>query len=94
MTDNFDRLMANNTTTKDLISSLMDYHERLHECLIPCLKDYYSHNDLYNLMVTVENQDEIISALHECLEYINNSNHEALQQLFNQSLKDGDKSCN
>ena len=58
------------------------------------LERRYSHSDLYNLMVTVENQDEIISALHECLEYINNSNHEALQQLFNQSLKDGDKLCN
>lgn len=94
MTDNFDKLMANNTTMKGLISSLMDYHERLHECMVPCSKDDYSQCDLYNLIATVKNQDEIISALHECLEHINDSNHEALQQLFNQSLKDGDKSCN
>ena len=37
-----------------LISSLIDYHERLNNYLTPCLKDDYTHNNLISLVLTVK----------------------------------------
>lgn len=74
-----------------LISSLIDYRERLNDYLTPCLKDDYTRNDLINLVLTVNYQQDIISALHDCLERINDNDLEALQQLATIEFKGGDK---
>ena len=91
MTKNIDKLIADHETMNGLISSLIDYHERLHDYLTPCLKDDYTRNDLINLVLTVNYQQDIISALHDCLERINDNDLEALQQLATIELKGGDK---
>lgn len=93
MTKNIDKLIADHKTMSGLISSLIDYHERLHDYLVPCLKDDYTHNDLISLVLAVNYQQDIISALHECLER-NDNDLEALQQLATLELKGGDTECN
>lgn len=94
MTKSIDRLIADHKTMSGLISSLIDYHERLNDFLAPCLKDNYTHNDLISLVLTVKYQQDIISALHECLERLNDNDLEALQQLATLELKGGDTECN
>ncbi|MCC4499954.1 hypothetical protein [Limosilactobacillus reuteri] len=94
MTKNIDKLIADHQTMRGLISSLIDYHERLNDYLAPCLKDDYTHNDLTSLVLTVNYQQDIISALHECLERLNDNDLEALQQLATLELKGGDTECN
>ena len=94
MTKNIDELIAGHETMNGLISSLIDYHKRLNDCLAPCLKDDYTHNDLIGLVLTVNYQQDIISALHECLEQLNDNDLEALQQLATLELKGGDTECN
>lgn len=47
-------LIANHKTMNGLISSLIDYHERLNNYLTPCLKDDYTHNNLISLVLTVK----------------------------------------
>ena len=91
MTEKIDELIADHETMNGLISSLIDYHERLNDYLTPCLKDDYTRNDLINLVLTVNYQQDIISALHDCLERINDNDLEALQQLATIELKGGDK---
>lgn len=56
MTKNIDKLIADHETMSGLISSLIDYQERLHDYLTPCLKDDYTHNDLISLVLTVNYQ--------------------------------------
>ncbi|MEE1988695.1 hypothetical protein V0Q12_03775 [Limosilactobacillus reuteri] len=94
MTKNIDKLIADHETMSGLISSLIDYHERLNDYLTPCLKDDYNHNDLISLVLTVNYQQDIISSLHDCLERINDNDLEALQQLATIEFKGGDKQCN
>lgn len=94
MTKSIDKLIADHKTMNGLISSLIDYHERLNDFLAPCLKDNYTHNDLISLVLTVKYQQDIISALHECLERLNDNDLEALQQLAILELKGGDTECN
>lgn len=94
MTKSIDKLIADHKTMNGLISSLIDYHERLNDFLAPCLKDNYTHNDLISLVLTVKYQQDIISALHECLERLNDNDLEALQQLATLELKGGDTECN
>ena len=94
MTKNIDELIADHETMSGLISSLIDYHERLNDFLAPCLKDDSTHNDLIGLVLTVNYQQDIISALHKCLERLNNNDLEALQQLATLELKGGEKECN
>ena len=94
MTKSIDKLIADHKTVNGLISSLIDYHERLNDFLAPCLKDDYTHNDLISLVLTVKYQQDIISALHECLERLNDNDLEALQQLATLELKGGDTECN
>ena len=94
MTKNIDKLIADHKTMNGLISSLIDYHERLNDYLAPCLKDDSTHNDLIGLVLTVNYQQDIISALHKCLERLNNNDLEALQQLATLELKGGDTECN
>ena len=94
MTEKIDELIADHETMSGLISSLIDYHERLNDYLAPCLKDDYTHNDLTSLVLTVNYQQDIISALHECLERLNDNDLEVLQRLSTLELKDGDSSCN
>lgn len=94
MTKNIDKLIADHKTMNGLISSLIDYHERLNDFLAPCLKNDYTHNDLISLVLTVKYQQDIISALHECLERLNDNDLEALQQLATLELKGGDTECN
>ena len=94
MTKNIDKLIADHETMSGLISSLIDYYERLNDYLAPCLKDDYTHNDLTSLVLTVNYQQDIISALHDCLERINDNDLEALQQLATIEFKGGDKQCN
>lgn len=94
MTKNIDKLIADHKTMNGLISSLIDYHERLNDFLAPCLKDEYTHNDLISLVLTVKYQQDIISALHECLERLNDNDLEVLQQLATLELKGGDTECN
>lgn len=94
MNKNIDKLIADHKTMNGLISSLIDYHERLNDFLAPCLKDDYTHNDLISLVLTVKYQQDIISALHECLERLNDNDLEALQQLATLELKGGDTECN
>lgn len=94
MTKNIDKLIADHKTMNVLISSLIDYHERLNDYLAPCLKDDSTHNDLISLVLTVKYQQDIISALHECLERLNDNDLEALQQLATLELKGGDTECN
>lgn len=89
-----DKLIADHQTMRGLISSLIDYQERLHDYLVPCLKDDYTHNDLISLVLAVNYQQDIISALHECLEQLNDNDLEALQQLATLELKGGDTECN
>ena len=91
MTEKIDKLIADHETMSGLISSLIDYHERLNDYLAPCLKDDYTHNDLTSLVLTVNYQQDIISALHDCLERINDNDLEALQQLATIEFKGGDK---
>lgn len=91
MTKSIDKLIADHKTMNGLISSLIDYHERLNDYLAPCLKDDYTHNDLTSLVLTVKYQQDIISALHECLERLNDNDLEALQQLATLELKGGEK---
>lgn len=91
MTEKIDELIADHETMNGLISSLIDYHERLNDYLTPCLKDDYTRNDLINLVLTVNYQQDIISALHDCLERINDNDLEALQQLATIEFKGGDK---
>ena len=87
MTKSIDKLIADHETMSGLISSLIDYHEMLNDYLAPCLKDDYTHNDLISLVLTVNYQKGIISALHECLERLNDNDLEALQQLATIELK-------
>ncbi|MFR0536107.1 hypothetical protein [Limosilactobacillus reuteri] len=94
MTEKIDELIADHKTMNGLISSLIDYHERLHDYLTPCLKDDYTHSDLISLVLTVNYQQDIISALHECLERLNDNDLEALQQLATLEIKGGDTECN
>lgn len=94
MTKSIDKLIADHKTMSGLISSLIDYHERLNDYLAPCLKDDYTHNDLISLVLTVKYQQDIISALHECLERLNDNDLEVLQRLAILELKGGDSSCN
>lgn len=94
MNKNIDKLIAGHKTMNGLISSLIDYHERLNDFLAPCLKDNYTHNDLISLVLTVKYQQDIISALHECLERLNDNDLEVLQQLATLELKGGDTECN
>lgn len=94
MTKSIDKMIADHETMSGLISSLIDYQERLHDYLIPCLKDDSTHNDLISLVLTVNYQQDILSALHECLERLNDNNLEALQQLATLELKGGDTECN
>lgn len=94
MTKSIDKLIADHKTMNGLISSLIDYHESLNDYLAPCLKDDYTHNDLISLVLTVKYQQDIISALHECLERLNDNDLEALQQLATLELKGGDTECN
>ena len=94
MTEKIDELIAEHETMNGLISSLIDYHERLHDYLTPCLKDDYTHSDLISLVLTVNYQQDIISALHECLERLNDNDLEALQQLATLEIKGGDTECN
>lgn len=94
MTEKIDELIADHETMSGLISSLIDYHERLNDYLAPCLKDDYTHNDLTSLVLTVNYQQDIISALHECLERLNDNDLKALQQLATLELKGGDTECN
>lgn len=91
MTKNIEKLIADHETMSGLISSLIDYHERLNDFLAPCLKDDYTHNDLICLVLTVNYQQDIISALHECLERINDNDLETLQQLASVETKGGEK---
>lgn len=91
MTKNIDELIADHETMSGLISSLIDYHERLNDFLAPCLKDDSTHNDLISLVLTVKYQQDIISALHECLERINDNDLETLQQLASVETKGGEK---
>lgn len=91
MNTNIDKLIADHQTMRGLISSLVDYQERLHDYLVPCLKDDYTHNDLVNLVLTVKYQQDIISALHECLERLNDTDLAALQQLATIEAKGGEK---
>lgn len=91
MNKNIDELIADRKTMSGLISSLIDYHERLNDYLIPCLKDDYTHNDLISLALTVKYQQDIISALHECLERINDNDLETLQRLATIEIKGGEK---
>ena len=83
MTKNIDELIADHETMSGLISSLIDYHERLHDYLTPCLKDDYTHNDLISLVLTVNYQQGIISALHECLERLNDNDLESITTISN-----------
>lgn len=94
MTKSIDKLIADHKTMNGLISSLIDYHERLNDYLAPCLKDDYTHNDLTSLVLTVKYQQDIISALHECLERLNDNDLEVLQRLATLELKGGDTECN
>ncbi len=94
MTKSIDKLIADHKTMNGLISSLIDYHERLNDYLAPCLKDDYTHNNLISLVLAVNYQQDIISALHECLEQLNDNDLEALQQLATLELKGGDTECN
>ncbi|GGI63655.1 hypothetical protein [Limosilactobacillus caviae] len=94
MTKSIDKLIADHKTMNGLISSLIDYHERLNDYLAPCLKDDYTHNDLISLVLTVKYQQDIISALHECLECLNDNDLEVLQRLATLELKCGDTECN
>ena len=94
MTKIKNNMRADQKTMNGLISSLIDYHERLNDYLAPCLKDDYTHNDLISLVLTVKYQQDIISALHECLERLNDNDLEALQQLATLELKGGDTECN
>ena len=94
MTEKIDELIADHETMNGLISSLIDYHEMLHDYLTPCLKDDYTHSDLISLVLTVNYQQDIISALHECLERLNDNDLEALQQLATLEIKGGDTECN
>ncbi|AXX74946.1 hypothetical protein [Limosilactobacillus reuteri] len=94
MTKSIDKLIADHKTMNGLISSLIDYHERLNDFLAPCLKDDYTHNDLISLVLTVKYQQDIISALHECLESLNDNDLEVLQRLATLELKGGDTECN
>ena len=94
MTKNIDKLIADHETMNGLISSLIDYQERLNDYLAPCLKDDYTRNDLISLVLTVNYQKDIISSLHECLERLNDNDLEALQQLATIELKGGDAECN
>ncbi|MGK4238375.1 hypothetical protein [Limosilactobacillus reuteri] len=94
MTKSIDKLIADHKTMNGLISSLIDYHERLNDYLAPCLKDDYTHNDLISLVLTVKYQKDIISSLHECLERLNDNDLEALQRLATLELKGGDTECN
>lgn len=94
MTKSIDKLIADHKTMSGLISSLIDYHERLNDFLAPCLKDDSTHNDLISLVLTVKYQQDIISALHECLERLNDNDLEILQRLAILELKGGDSSCN
>ncbi len=94
MTKSIDKLIADHKTMNGLISSLIDYHERLNDYLAPCLKDDYTHNDLISLVLTVKYQQDIISALHECLECLNDNDLEVLQRLATLELKGGDTECN
>lgn len=94
MAKNMDKLIADHQTMRGLISSLIDYQERLHDYLVPRLKDDYTHNDLISLVLAVNYQQDIISALHECLEQLNDNDLEALQQLATLELKGGDTECN
>ena len=94
MTEKIDELIADHETMNGLISSLIDYHERLHDYLTPCLKDDYTHSDLISLVLTVNYQQDIINALHECLERLNDNDLEALQQLATLEIKGGDTECN
>lgn len=94
MTKSIDKLIADHKTMNGLISSLIDYHERLNDFLAPCLKDDYTHNDLISLVLTVKYQQDIISALHECLERLNDNDLEVLQRLAILELKGGDTECN
>ena len=91
MTEKIDELIADHETMNGLISSLIDYHERLHDYLTPCLKDDYTHSDLISLVLTVNYQQDIISSLHDCLERLNDNDLEALQQLATIEFKGGDK---
>lgn len=91
MNKNIDELIADHQTMRGLISSLVDYQERLHDYLAPCLKDSYTHDDLVSLLYTVRYQQDIISALHECLERLNDNDLEALQQLAAIEIEGGDK---
>lgn len=94
MAKSIDKLIADHETMSGLISSLIDYHERLNDYLAPCLKDDYTHNDLISLVLTVNYQQDIISALHECLERLNDNDLEVLQRLAIPKLKGGDTECN
>lgn len=94
MTKSIDKLIADHKIMNGLISSLIDYHERLNDFLAPCLKDDYTHNDLISLVLTVKYQQDIISALHECLERLNDNDLEVLQRLATLELKGGDAECN
>ncbi|MCH5384989.1 hypothetical protein DKZ23_10195 [Limosilactobacillus reuteri] len=91
MTKNIDKLITDHKTMNGLISYLIDYHERLNDFLAPCLKDDSTHNDLISLVLTVEYQQDIISALHECLEQINDNDLETLQHLASVETKGGEK---
>lgn len=79
MIKNIDELIADHKTMSGLILSLVDYQERLHDYLVPCLKEDCTHNDLVSLALTVKYQQDIISALHECLERLNDIDLAALQ---------------
>ena len=94
MIKSIDGLIADHKTMNGLISFLIDYHERLNDYLAPCLKDDYTHNDLISLVLTVKYQQDIISALHECLERLNDNDLEVLQRLATLELKGGDTECN
>ena len=91
MNNNIDKLITDHQTMSGLISSLIDYQERLHDYLVPCLKDDYTHNDLVSLVLPVKYQQGIISALHECLERLNDTDLSALQRLASVETKGGEK---
>lgn len=76
MTKSIDKLIADHKTMNGLISSLIDYHERLNDFLAPCLKNDYTHNDLISLVLTVKYQQ-----VHTFLVYLDSFNGDLYSKL-------------
>lgn len=87
-------LTADQLTMQGLISSLIDYQEQLRGYLLPCLEKNVTHNKLIQLVSTVNFQQNIITSLLDCVQRLNDSDIEALNELNHQLIKGGEHSCN